>query len=232
MSAQDAHKELDKIWSRRHKLNPRDTETKNKHMLPHDMPGTKHSDKSVRERAWKMQAQAQANTLGDSYTKRGSRGRTTPKVRVRVVQNRKTGARNTTTSWAHKPGERVPAGHDVVHSVMSEGLKRSPLLLELVANTFLSKFPPGSSVYGVPGSAPTHKRAQTTAKLGMVTQQGGVFTGKKHQKLHDKKIKTKEKCYKQAGRDRISQELCDSQPVVTGGVTTGLSMLKRTRLGG
>lgn len=159
-SPEDAHKELDKIWSKRHAVNPDDKdyttkqsgelvktrggglrkepklkfsskkETGNKNMLPHSMPGIHHSDKSVRERAWKMQAQAQANSLGDSYSRRDPSGkRRTPRAKVRVVQH-SDGSRYTQTSFAHKPSEPLPRGHSIVHSTLSEGLTRRALLCE------------------------------------------------------------------------------------------------------
>jgi len=151
MSADDAHKALDGIWERRHKENPRDRnpevdfsrltgpknrpdltgrmkKTGNKHMLPHVMPGIHHDDKSVRERAWKMQAQAHANSMGDSYSKRLPSGkRTSARVKVRVVQG--PSGRYTQTQFAHKPGNVLPKGHSIVHSTLSEWLKRTALLL-------------------------------------------------------------------------------------------------------
>jgi len=150
MSPKDAHKELDKIWSRRHKENPRDKnpevdfnklgddnrpsltgqmkKTGNKHMLPHVMPGIHHADKSVRERAWKMQAQAHANSVGDSYSSRTPEGkRKSARAKVRVVQG--ASGRYTQTQWAHKPSIPLPKGHSIVHSVISEWLKRTKLLL-------------------------------------------------------------------------------------------------------
>ena len=122
MSARKAHKALDTIWARRHDENPSDRPQRghapNKYMLPHSMPGIHHPDKSVRDRAWKMQAQAQANALGDSYTSKKNGKRSSPKVLVKVLQHRKTGARFTSTSFPNRPSERHPE-HDVVHSAVT-----------------------------------------------------------------------------------------------------------------
>jgi len=341
MSPEEAHKTLDKLWDRRHDVNPADrprkAEAPNKYMLPHAMPGMHHPDKSVRERAWKMAAQAHANTMGASYSQPKTGRRTTPKVLAKVMQHRKTGERHIATSFPTKPGERRPS-YDVVHSVKSEwltrtnllaegmpqrepwepdpariragttsirrrlrrrelspkerlkqtevlpalqkrkrpkdekepdkkhptywraqmspspmptwsryrdpktgkevkldhtDLQRSPLINEVVANTFVSKFAPGSSALGATG--PTHDRAQTTAKLGLVTQQGGVNPGRRHRKEYEKKLKKIKQRGTHAGkkeRDRISKELGATQPTKIGGVLDGIAMLKRTRLKG
>ena len=166
MSTKDAHGELDKIWNRRHKVNPADTDresfqgkehytktdstgskskgtqpaliakrgspvlTGNKHMLPVSMPGRHHPDESVRKRAWKMQAQSLANSVGDSYSSRRSSGkRRSARVKVRVVKG-VDGKNYTQTAYAHKPSTPLGKGEDVVHSTMSEALMRTPLLIE------------------------------------------------------------------------------------------------------
>jgi len=162
----------------------------------------------------------------------------TQKRAQRTQQSRYPGAQ---TQIMRTPGSKtqvvkVPFTRKGSEGIASSfGFARRALLIELVANTFLSKFPPGSSVYGVPGDSPTHKRAQTTAKNAMVTQQGGVFPGKKHQRLHDKKIKAQEKKRKKRKkhvRDAITKEMAATQPTAAGGVLSGIAMLKRTALRG
>lgn len=152
MPADKAHAELDKIWSRRHDVNPADQPDEdrpaNKHRLPLRMPGLHHPDQSVRDRAWKMQAQSEANAAGDSYTQRdrAQRGakRTSPRVKTRVVQG--PSGRYTSTQFPNKPSTPLPKGHQIVHSTISEGLRRGALLAEgLPATSEPRRTPPLSS---------------------------------------------------------------------------------------
>ena len=65
-----------------------------------------------------------------------------------------------------------------------------------------------------------------------MTKGGEVFLGKKQLGQINRKFKSQEACYKWAGKSRKKQEKCDEIPVAVGGVTTGMAMLKRTKLGG
>ena len=167
----DAHTVLGQIHARRHEVNPRDTmrsgklqtvkspegvsyqrllpsgkpkATGNKYMLPHDMPGTDHKDPSVRSRAWRMQAQAQANTLGDSYTgnapKKGERRSKAP-VQVHVVRHRPTGRMETRTTFHGKERQDFGKDYEVVHTAISESLTRRALIFEAHPTAFFTKQP-------------------------------------------------------------------------------------------
>lgn len=157
----DAHKILGKIWDRRHETNPRDVEhethlvktpskfgpvtvrtrkpggaaspTGNKYMLPHDMPGRDHKDPSVRARAWRMTAQAQANSLGNSYTKadpKPGERRSKEPAQVHVVRHKPTGRMETRTTFHGRKFQHPGKDYDVVHTAISEWLARGALLLE------------------------------------------------------------------------------------------------------
>jgi len=265
----EAHEILNKIWQRRHKVNPRDTEqethlvqlekekdnprggkfpplmirtpkrggavrpTGNPYGIPHDMPGKDHPDESVRWRAKRIEDRGHANSLAAAFTARKERiegkRRSTPKVLVRRLRNLKTGAEHTHTSFPTKPSPPIPPGHELVHSVMSEWDARRPLLLELVnvtGNSFLSKFPAGSSINGAPGDKEPHKTATTTAKVGLVSVQRGVVPDKKKREIEIPKPEPIP-----PGRDGITKQF-ERQPANPGGVTTVVSLLKRTGLSG
>lgn len=140
-SSAEAHKYLDQFHAQRNTPNP-DTRVRGVHP---DVPGIHHTDKGVRERAWKMQAQHDANRLGGTTLRK----KPEPRVTVAVVQHKKTGKRETRTiglgkkqgvisRLAHRTevGRRraaqkhVGPDYDVVHTVRSEDLIRSSLLAE------------------------------------------------------------------------------------------------------
>ena len=162
----DAHELLNKVWDRRHEVNPRDVEhethtvetplkfgpvkllrpkeggkvtpTGNKYMLPDNMPGKDHADPSVRQHAWRMQAQFQANALGDSYTgpapKPGQRRSKAP-VKVHVLRHKQTGDFTTRTTFHGREQQDFGPDHEIVHTAISEALSRSALLFEGLPQT-------------------------------------------------------------------------------------------------
>jgi hypothetical protein len=132
---------LDRFHAQRNTPNP---ETRERGVHP-DVPGIHHTDKGVRERAWRMQAQHDANRLGGTTLRK----KPEPHVTVAVVQHKKTGKRETrTVGLGKKQGvisrlvhrtetgrrraaqKHVGSDYDVVHTVRSEDLIRSALLAE------------------------------------------------------------------------------------------------------
>ena len=104
-----------------------------KRRLPHNHPAVDHPDEGVRHRAWKMRAQAMANSMGGSYdheTKSQGRFSKAPAT-VRVFRHKKTGEFSMSATPHGRDHAPVPDTHDVWHSTLSERrLCRAPLLLE------------------------------------------------------------------------------------------------------
>lgn len=115
-SPEDAHRALDTLEKRKDPSGA----------ALHNVPGMHHPNESVRMRAWKIHAQNKANSLGGKT----ARKKPEPKVLVKLLKNRQTGAISSTTSFPYRPHVPVPKGHDVIHTVKSEALARSALLLE------------------------------------------------------------------------------------------------------
>ena len=129
MPPKDAHAELDKL--------EKTTDKRRLDLTRHAVPGMHHSDDSVRQRAWKLSARNQANSLGGKTDRKTPE----PKALVKVLRHRKTGAYSTSTSFPDRPHVPTPKGHDVVHSVMSEWLTRRALLFEAHPAAFFPQQP-------------------------------------------------------------------------------------------